>query len=260
MNYPGRVIREGNSDKTIVRAIQAQLDARGCGPLDKIGVFGQKTKASIKLFQARNVDSEGNPLKQDGKVGPLTWGALFGDETIPAATGPASEFLTAVLAKAASQVGVLEQPRNSNSGPQVDEYLRRTGVPLGLPAKEKPWCCAFVYWCFDETASEDGRANPMMPTAGCLDHWNGAASYGARRITASKAANDPALLAAGMIFIIDHGGGRGHTGFVEQVAAGFLHTIEGNTDASLTREGGGVYRLKRKLGDINKGFIDYGHL
>jgi len=36
--------------------------------------------ASVKLFQARNVDSEGNPPKQDGKVGPLTWAALFGVE------------------------------------------------------------------------------------------------------------------------------------------------------------------------------------
>jgi hypothetical protein len=34
-------------------------------------------------------------------------------------------------------------------------------------------------------------------------------------------------------------------------------TVEGNTDASGTREGGGVYRLRRKLNSINKGFIDY---
>jgi len=71
MNYPGHVIKEGESDKTIVKAIQAQLEARGCGPLDKTGVFGPKTKASVKLFQARNVDSEGNPLKQ-GKIGQAT--------------------------------------------------------------------------------------------------------------------------------------------------------------------------------------------
>jgi hypothetical protein len=258
MNYPGHVTKEGESDKTIVRAIQAQLEARGCGPLDKTGIFGSKTKASVKLFQARNVDSEGNPLKQDGRVGPLTWAALFGDEMVPAATEPSTEFLAAVLSKAGSQVGVLEQPKNSNSGPEVDEYLRRAAVPLDLPAKDKPWCCAFVYWCFDETASAQGRPNPMMRTASCLGHWNGAAGHGARRITASKAVNDPALVSPGMIFVIDHGSGRGHTGFVERVIAGFLHTIEGNTDASLTREGGGVYRLKRKLGEINKGFIDYG--
>jgi hypothetical protein len=49
----------------------------------------------------------------------------------------------------------------------------------------------------------------------------------------------------------------GHTGLVEKVSGGLLTTIEGNTDASRTREGGGVYRLTRKIGEINKGFIDY---
>ena len=98
----------------------------------------------------------------------------------------------------------------------------------------------------------------MMRTAGCLEHWTGAVAHGARRIAASRAANDPGLVGPGMVFIVDHGGGRGHTGFVEGVAAGFVQTIEGNTDASLTREGGGVYRLRRKFADVNLGFIDYG--
>jgi hypothetical protein len=56
---------------------------------------------------------------------------------------------------------------------------------------------------------------------------------------------------------MDHGGGFGHTGFVERVDAGLLTTLEGNTDASKTREGGGVYRLTRKIAEVNKGFIDY---
>jgi|RhiMethySRZTD1v2_1073278.scaffolds.fasta_scaffold107522_5 hypothetical protein len=258
MKYPGHVIKEGESDKTIVAAIQAQLDTRGCGPTDTTGIFGSATKASVKLFQTRNVDAEGNPLKQDGKVGSLTWGALFGVETVPASTEPTSPFLGAVLLKATSQVGVLEQPKNSNSGPEVDGYLQRAGVPLNLPDNQKPWCCAFVYWCFDETALAQGRPNPMLKTASCLEHWNGAVGHGGRRIPATQATNDPALITPGMIFIINHGGGRGHTGLVERVVAGFLHTIEGNTDASLTREGGGVYRLTRKLCDINKGFLDYG--
>jgi hypothetical protein len=49
----------------------------------------------------------------------------------------------------------------------------------------------------------------------------------------------------------------GHTGFVERVEGGHVHTIEGNTDASQGREGGGVYRLARRLASVNKGFIDY---
>src|SRR5262249_17302173 len=206
----------------------------------------------------RNVDSKGNPLRQDGRVGPLTWAALFGHDTVPSAKGPASPLLAGALREADSQEGVREQPKDSNSGPEVDQYLRRVGVPLDLPAKSKSWCAAFVYWSFDEAARALGRQNPVVRTAGCLDHCNRAVGAGATRLLASKAANDPGLVGAGMIFVIDHGEGRGHTGLVESADAGLLHTIEGNTDASLTREGGGVYRLTRKLGDINKGFIDYG--
>jgi hypothetical protein len=255
MQYPRRVIKIGEADRTIVTALQQQLLARGCGPVDDAGTFGEQTEASVKLFQARNVDGEGRPLKQDGELGPLTWAALFGDATLAERTTAASQLLKAVLVQAASQVGVLEQPKNSNSGPKVDEYLKRAGVPLNLPAEKKPWCCAFVYWCFDEAAREEGRANPMVKTAGCLDHWNRAGA--ARRIAAARAVDDPALVEPGMIFIMDHGGGRGHTGLVERVAGGLLHTIEGNTDASRTREGGGVYRLTRKMAEINTGYIDY---
>jgi hypothetical protein len=42
----------------------------------------------------------------------------------------------------------------------------------------------------------------------------------------------------------------------ESVTGGLIGTIEGNTDASKTREGGGVYRLTRKLLEINKGYIE----
>src|SRR5262245_8814442 len=97
MDYPGHVIKEGETDKDIVRQVQAALNARGCGPLDRSGVFGPKTKASVKLFQARNVDSRGNPLRQDGRIGPLSWGALFGTDSLPVVAAPGSEEHTSEL-------------------------------------------------------------------------------------------------------------------------------------------------------------------
>jgi hypothetical protein len=99
--------------------------------------------------------------------------------------------------------------------------------------------------------------NPMVRTAGCLDHWNRAPAQGAKRVLAAQAVRNPELVRAGMIFIMDHGGGLGHTGLVESVQGGLITTIEGNTNTALSREGGGVYRLSRKLVEINKGFIDY---
>ena len=259
MKYPGRVIKQGERDARIVKALKTALNKalvlRGDEALQldpDNPHFGPSMKRAVKLFQARHLDDQGLPLKIDGEVGSLTWSALFGAERVPQAEVVKNPFIAAVLAQAASQVGVMEVPRNSNRGPEVDEYLRRAGVQPGLA-----WCCAFTYWCFDEAAGHAGIDNPMYRTAGCLAHWNNAERHGGTRLHARDAVANPGLIQPGMVFIMDFGGGMGHTGFVERVEGGYLHTIEGNTDASQTREGGGVYRLKRKVGSINKGFIRY---
>lgn len=263
MDYPGRIIKLGEDDAAVVQAVRRQLGLMMGGDGDPAArpdpqgaVFDAGMRRVVKLFQARHVDSAGRPLKQDGEIGALTWGALFGTDSVPARVDAGSALLAEVLAVASGEEAkqVREVPMNSNRGPQVEKYLARVGVPAGLP-----WCCAFVYYCFDEASKALGHAgNPMVRTAGCLDHWNKAAAKGATRIPARAATADPTQLAPGMIFIMDHGRGAGHTGLVESVSAGILATIEGNTDASRTREGGGVYRLARKVGEINKGFIDYG--
>jgi hypothetical protein len=261
MQYPGRIIKAGEQDASIVKALKSRLNAvlgiehdpaLRLDPDDPN--FGPKMKQTVKLFQARNVDADGRPLRQDGEVGSLTWAALFGSDTVPISDASSDQFLARVLQIAAGEEAkpVREVPINSNRGPQVEAYLRRAGASPG-----HAWCCAFVYWCFDEAANAMGRSNPMVKTAGCLDHWRRSPSQGAQRILKQQAAGNPDLIKPGMIFIVDHGGGLGHTGLIEKVAGGLLTTIEGNTDASRTREGGGVYRLTRKIVEINKGFIDY---
>lgn len=261
MQYPGRIIKAGEKDASIVKIVKQRLNealvidndpSARLNPNDPD--FGPKMKQLVKNFQARHVDAEGRPLRQDGEIGSLTWAALFGYETVSASDRATDEFLAQVLVVAAKEEAkhVREVPVNSNRGPEVKQYLQRSGAFPG-----DPWCCAFVYWCFDEAAISIGRANPMVKTPGCMDHWNRAPSRGAKRILSSAAKADPGLLKPGMIFIMDHGGGKGHTGLVESVNGGLLTTVEGNTDASKTREGGGVYRLVRKVGEINKGYIDY---
>jgi peptidoglycan hydrolase-like protein with peptidoglycan-binding domain len=77
--FPGRIIKVGDPDRKIVKAIQHRLNEVGCGPVKETGVFdNEKTKNAVKLFQARFPDASGLPLHVDGKVGPLTWGAMFG--------------------------------------------------------------------------------------------------------------------------------------------------------------------------------------
>lgn len=260
MEYPGRVIKLGETDARVLTAVKAALNRRLAPaeaepPLDAAEPgFDPDTKQAVKLFQARNMDSEGRPLVIDGEIGALTWAALFGDRCVPRADTPPDALLAAVIEVALGEARkeVRETPKNSNRGPEVDEYLRRVGVGVGLA-----WCGAFVYWCFDEAARSLGRDNPMFKTAGCLAHWRGAPSKGASRLAAKQAVADPARVRPGMVFIMDFGKGLGHTGIVETVEGGLIHTVEGNTDASKTREGGGVYRLSRKIVSINKGFIDY---
>jgi hypothetical protein len=252
------VINAGDADAAVL-VIQRRVNQVGCGPIDEDGVFGPQTEAAVKLFQARFPDLDGQPLKVDGMVGAITWAALFGGAAAGESTRTSVPLLAAALAVAISQIGVMEQPPRSNRGPEVDRYLKAAGLD---PADGSfPWCAAFVYWCFKEAAKTLGRENPVIRTAGVLDHWNRAGDPGIARITAAKAHMHEELVKPGHIFIIDTGdpGGAGHTGLVESVVAGKLITIEGNTNDGGVREGVGVFRRTgRRIRDINLGFIDYG--
>jgi hypothetical protein len=261
MQYPGRIIKAGETDGAIVRAIRARLNIvlgltpRAPGRLDERNpAFGESLTQTVKLFQARHVDADGRPLLADGKIGSITWEVLFGTSTVPAVTAAPTPLMARVVSIAGAQAtkAVREQPPFSNRGADVEAYQRRAGSHAGLA-----WCCSFVYWCFDEASRALARRNPMVKTAGCLDHWQRAVGAGATRIVRVKAVANPGMLAPGMLFVMDHGGGLGHTGIIARVNGGLLDTIEGNTDASQSREGGGVYRLTRKIADINLGYIDY---
>lgn len=261
MEYPGHIIKAGETNGTLVRALKVKLNRalafapRMPGRLDERNAeFGPSMTQAVRLFQARHVDADGSPLKLDGQIGAITWEILFGSASVPSIDAAPTRYLARVIQVAGKEAAnvVREVPTNSNRGPQVELYQRRAGSRPGLA-----WCCSFVYWCYDEAARAIARANPMVKTAGCLDHWQRAVAAGATRIGHARAVADPSLLAPGMIFVMDHGGGLGHTGIITQVSGGFLATIEGNTDASQSREGGGVYRLSRKIADINLGFISY---
>ena len=254
--FPGTVLKLGSTDAASVRAVQARLNQIGCGPTGADGQFDAATRDAVQLFQARFTDADGLPLKVDGQVGPITWAALFGGAPPAAATAAANPFLAEVIAVAQSQIGTLEQPLGSNRGPQVDLYLRAAGLnPL---AGSFPWCAAFLYWCCEQAAQKIGRANPAIKTAGVLDLWNRAGRPGARRILAAEAEVNPDLVKPGQLFMIKTSETTGHTGLIEAVAAGKLTTIEGNTNDIGSREGIGVFRRqKRRIGDMNLGFIEY---
>lgn len=150
------------------------------------------------------------------------------------------------LEVAISQIGKQEIPRGSNWGDDVKKYLASVGI--NFPAS---WCMAFIYWCFEEAkvridVGNPGQSiliNPLEKTGGVLTQW--------REIRPEYKFKTPM---AGDIFIQDHGHGLGHTGIVESVEGNNIHTIEGNTNDTGSREGYEVCRRVRPIGSCI-GFI-----
>lgn len=266
--YPGRMLRLGLHDNPDVTKIQQRLIQLGVGILDRNndgtpehlltdGDFGPATEEAVRLYQIRFPGLNGEELEVDGQVGPATWAALFGKDSVPEVTAADSTLLTEMLAVAAAAANkpIKEIPDGSNAGPDVEEILGSVGLGKG-----NPWCAAFVYWCFKKAAAKLGGANPCVRHGHVLTTW--AKCQPGQRITAQAAGNDPSLIKPGLIFIMDTGaaGGAGHTGIVQKVVFGVIHTIEGNTNGAGSREGTAVFRkTTRRIGpsSINKGFIDY---
>lgn len=140
---------------------------------------------------------------------------------------------------AITQLDKAEVPIGSNWGPTVKAYLNSVGI--NFPAS---WCMAFVYWTFNEAAKQLSVQNPLVKTGGVLAHYNKASKFRVK---------DPQ---AGDIFIMDFGNGLGHTGLVESVQGDVIHTIEGNTNDTGSREGYEVCRRTRKKSAI-KGYLRY---
>jgi len=256
--FPGKVLQAGSTDAASVKRVEQRLNALGCGPVPENGVFdADQTKRAVNLFQSRFMDVTGQPLEIDGKVGSLTWGAMFGASTVPSNAVASNALAAEAVAFAITQIGVMEQPLGSNRGPEVDEYVRAAGLS---PSGGFAWCVAFTHFCYLSAAKKLGVPNPHIRTAGVLDHWNKAGKSAlATRITTARAVADPGLVQPGQLFIIDLGSGLGHSGMVVEVSDGRLVTIEGNTNDNGSRNGIGVFRrAARKIGQINKGFIGYG--
>jgi len=138
----------------------------------------------------------------------------------------------------------------------VDQFLRSVG--LNPAAGSFPWCAAFVYWCFDQASIALSIKNPVVKTAGVVEHWNLAGSRGIHRLSVEECLDEPSLVKPGMIFIITTGGIHGHTGMVQEVRGTALTTVEGNTNEGGSREGIGVFRRTTRTIAAMRGFIDYG--
>ena len=128
-----------------------------------------------------------------------------------------------ILEKAASYIGITEDPKGSNNVPFVKDYF---GYIPSNAAEYAPWCVIFVWDVFRLAgASElffDGKK-----VGSCTRVWNWAKANGLV-VTVPR---------PGDLVLLDWNGDKtaDHIGFVEQVHETTLTTIEGNCDDAVKR-------------------------
>lgn len=145
-----------------------------------------------------------------------------------------------IVKLALAEVGV-EEAGGSNCGPRVNEYKAATN----LPSKEAwPWCAAFVDWVVREAMKGGTYTFKRPTTAGAWDLEN----WSIKQDGSTQTKRNPgADIKAGDIVIFKFS----HVGIaVKGAADGHVTTVEGNTDSSGSREGGGVFRKLRNLSQV----------
>lgn len=171
-----------------------------------------------------------------GKPGPKTKAALesyLSDSSVSA--GSIKEKLVSLARK---EVGVREVPKNSNRGKRVEEYQAATW----LDGTGWAWCAAFISWLCREAGMSDST-RPKTAGAWDFERW-------ARESKSAATLYKPASktkIKAGDIIVFTFS----HIGLAcEDQSGETVRTIEGNTDAAGSREGGGVYLKTRPLSQI----------
>ncbi len=134
-----------------------------------------------------------------------------------------------------SKEGVREVPANSNRGKEVEEFQRATN----LDGTGWAWCAAFVCWGFKKLSEEMAMPFDRPETALAYGFENWARNEGL------KLFKPRTKILAGDIVMFDE---FSHVAVaIADEKNGVVRTIEGNTDASGSREGGGVYIKNRAV-------------
>lgn len=237
MVCPG-LIKKGSTDEVSVKAIKVRLNDLLGTKLDvQNGNFGASTEEVVKQFQ------KSNQLIQDGEIGDLTWERLF---TIAKEEKPTSKVLSQRAMEIMKTQLFVREKTGNNDGVEVESYLKSVGLGKGYA-----WCMSFVFWGFEKASKDLKVKNPVPKTAGVLDCYAKAKKLG--YVVTKPLPGDQ--------FIMDFGGGKGHTGVVTEVVGIKVKTIEGNTSAdpsyaAADRDGNGVFERLRPISGI-KGFIRY---
>jgi len=150
---------------------------------------------------------------------------------------------TRIVEIARQEIGV-EEVDGTNCGPRVNQYKAATNLPSEEPW---PWCAAFVCWVVREAMKSTGATYTFKrpTTAGAYDLENWSRRQDDSTQTKKPAASD---ILPGDILTFTFS----HTGFAISApdSDGYVKTIEGNTDAAGSREGGIVAEKRRHISKI----------
>lgn len=142
-----------------------------------------------------------------------------------------------LLAVAAGEIGTHEEPPNSNAVKYNTAFYGRE-----ISGGAYPWCCAFVWWVFQQTGS-DALFYGGQKTASCTELYR---YYQRQKRTVPAKEARPGDL----VFFTFDGNKQGilnHIGICESCADGYVTTIDGNTGVGNDANGGAVMRRKRAL-------------
>lgn len=139
---------------------------------------------------------------------------------------------------ALKEVGV-EEVDGTNCGPRVNQYKAATNLP---PEEPWPWCAAFVCWVVREAMKATFK-RPTTAGAWNLENWSLKQDNSTQTRKPHRGDIKPGDI---VVFTFSH------VGFAvgEPDEEGYVSTLEANTDAAGSREGGGVFRKRRKLSSI----------
>ena len=229
----------GREVKRLQRLLNRWIAREGARLLIEDGRFGLRTASAVRAFQTTHVDDLGEPLRVDGIVGGLTWGALVrgaAGQPDPSARPllttsagspwwhamPADAFGGSARARAALQAAVGEAAAGAgevggdNMGPHVDRYLNDLKEP------PQSWCAGFVCWCLKSSG-----CMPFSYTIVARDIMHYAKAAG---LQVFKDPEKETPLPGDIIVWWRNGleSWKGHAGYVHHVDQGRLFTIEGN--------------------------------
>lgn len=208
------------------------------------GTFGRKTFLAVKDFQRKAM------LKKDGVVGNKTWSALEAPLN-PTVSSLHNSQQGRLVEIAATYLGAHETGNNRmGNDPRMKEIFEADDLSRGGRTDGTKWCAAFVSLCVQKLLKEKSCYRNIIPPREAavnhfLRHWAKdqkchVFKFNSKIFTPQK----------GDIVIYTFS----HIGIVESVSGKILTTIEGNTNAKGSRDGGAVLRKRRGAG-VTRAFV-----